>query len=534
MSAAATGGGSAAAAASSSEGAKHVDRILALLQKNQSSAMGAMNPLYINSLDSTGKYTILMYCCLGNDTYYAKCLTRLLKRTDIDVNVTNNAGENALFFAIMGQSYKCLSALLKTPINVNQQRISDGKTPLMIAILNYFALPDSLMENALSYLINNPSIDFSITSSDGLTATDYYYLAAIYHSKDPFSRPTSGSSFFKKATTAAAFMPTTDTATKLSDLKWVGIPSTGTGNYYLLGHGVETVSEERKTLPPGYVLLTLTECGMVSLREHDIFKSISYFSQESTIPLLEKLKSEDESVVAASFEQLKTETGLPLRLYRATDTYPNLMFIPYDPDIYSGVLPIPLNPEKLLTANRSAVKETVTPNARYELSVYPTQNAIDNLAKIVNEFNKDLPSKVNSKWLTVTVKELMEHLGPGVYVYPICRSVPSHQPYIMNMVAHISTKKPHIFSNINKYPRNLPSTTGAFMEHVGPLKETTLNTLRSLYAPVGLTRASSNIQQKKYRVPLPAGGAGIGGYRRHTRNRRVIKRKSQSRKHRRS
>lgn len=276
------------------------------------------------------------------------------------------------------------------------------------------------------------------------------------------------------------------------------------GYYYLMGHGLEQeelVFEKRNTIPAGTVLITLAECGAVSLREDEIIKSIKYFSHPSVLPLLDALKSDDLTIVNAAIQEIIKGYGKTIHVYRPGDLYPNITFIPYDPQIYSGVMRLPLNSGSLLSNNSSSVRHGITNEIRYSKSIFPTN--VDSIE-------------------VLTIKTLMEKFGDGVYIYPNCREISGeynklYKALVQKIREIEEYEETGILRNIYRYPRNL--------EHAAEIYNTMSNGklpykisqfISNLHSPIRLVREKSWIQQDKYK---PAGGAGMGGARRTHRRR---------------
>jgi hypothetical protein len=190
--------------------------------------------------------------------------------------------------------------------------------------------------------------------------------------------------------------------------------------FLISGHGYEKIIpyESRNTLPAGTHLVTMSECGIPS-KAWQLYNIMRAFMDVSNVAVLRDPISNKQRVTALL--NMPIAGGHPgntqLRIYGPGETYP---------DIYSDLY-------AAFPAQGSAAKSGV-----YTFPLDPAtfllqpQFPEDSIARIAGDAKKlDLlysgsifpPKEMQGdRELRVSIKELIEKFGPGVYYYPICRS----------------------------------------------------------------------------------------------------------------
>jgi hypothetical protein len=223
--------------------------------------------------------------------------------------------------------------------------------------------------------------------------------------------------------------------------------------YLILGHGTEKVIDpnEREKLPEGYTLVTYSEAGNASFME-EVCKTLHLFKNLENRELLAN--------PVENRKALEEELNHSVRIYKQGYGIPELNVSPltywdfYNNNIHyyqfniSGIYQFPLaketafdspfynistdNQEKLMTnemirkilgqcpenivyMNWKDFKGPVI-HKLYENALYPPEDELDKMAI----FNPS-PLALGNKF-KISLKSLMEKLGPGIYYYIICRA----------------------------------------------------------------------------------------------------------------
>lgn len=205
--------------------------------------------------------------------------------------------------------------------------------------------------------------------------------------------------------------------------------------FVILGHGTEDIEipfEERDIIPEGYILVTLAQCGAVTVMETvaKFLEAFKYIDPELSSP-------------AAAAESI----GLPVHVYRPGYLYPNLTIkalvdwvedddnhmaiklmksglysYPLDPTLftkpYDTRYPILKNQQAAFRMFGKLPQSLAAPiKALYNDSIFPnSEQAADSLER----------AKMNhaafAKEMTFPLEDFFKAGGPGIYFYIICRS----------------------------------------------------------------------------------------------------------------
>lgn len=224
--------------------------------------------------------------------------------------------------------------------------------------------------------------------------------------------------------------------------------------YLILGHGTEKVVElnEREKLPEGSTLVTYSESGNASFME-EVCKTLHLFKNPENLELLAdpvEHRNELEEELNHSIRIYKPGTGIPeLNISPLTtwDFY-NMKHVKTYQLMKSGVYRFPLteellfdspfykmsNEEQEILLKKQIVNDNIEQCSEsivymnwknfdeeiirkvYEGAIYPSEDVVETIANI-----KSSPSAIGNK-LTISLKTLIEKLGPGIYYYVICRA----------------------------------------------------------------------------------------------------------------
>lgn len=184
--------------------------------------------------------------------------------------------------------------------------------------------------------------------------------------------------------------------------------------FLFLGHGEENPVEfeARRKLPDGYTLVTFAKCG------------VSTYTSKIGAFLEWTKKNQDHSMNPANYSKEIGEVfGVEIRVYRGGDLYPPLIYTPalfhYSlSDMY--LRPSGLHLLPLIVENRMATPIKINKDERLDmpkaLSVYggALYPSADNLID---------KSPVDLLKIKLPIETIFEKFGPGVYYWPICRSI---------------------------------------------------------------------------------------------------------------
>jgi len=181
--------------------------------------------------------------------------------------------------------------------------------------------------------------------------------------------------------------------------------------YLILGHGYEDPVdyESRDIVPSDTYIITFAECGRST--------EIQYAYNLTTL-FLDPTKEEWLKNPLDHEKELQSIIGLSLRIYKPSEPYPKLhtdfytQFLRQGGAVKSGLFKYPLvestfilQPDKT-GPSRIAWNKMNDYDKLYEGSIYP-------------------PKQMRGWGHTSYLKDVIEKFGPGVYYYPICRSVGS-------------------------------------------------------------------------------------------------------------
>lgn len=203
--------------------------------------------------------------------------------------------------------------------------------------------------------------------------------------------------------------------------------------FIVCGHGEEDLLnlEERPVMPIGYTLVLFAECGAVSYLERTVSKTVNAFLDESNA----------EAILYPTKSRLKDLLGSDVHIFRAGDHYPKLktsLFLDWGISedrgkqlvVKSGLYSFPLEGNASDYLKQTTV-DTDTGTARifkdqsqieklYEHAIYPTNKEIDTIFK--TRYGS-IMGIVRHPFIKVTLEKLFEVGGPGVYYWPVCRSI---------------------------------------------------------------------------------------------------------------
>lgn len=209
-------------------------------------------------------------------------------------------------------------------------------------------------------------------------------------------------------------------------------------SFIILGHGEESIVDihERPSIPKGYTLVTLSECGIST-------------TKKEVCPLTEEFSKEENRILFNDPVKYKKEietflNNTPIHIYTAGDHYPELsiqLFLDWKKEDYvsimkSGVYSFPISKEKFMIGEGTTFCErlfkrigpyketfisTTIPHdydamLQYDDSIFPTADTI------IYQVSRKKSIKLLKKACTATLESIFTKCGPGVYYYVICRS----------------------------------------------------------------------------------------------------------------
>ena len=288
-------------------------------------------------------------------------------------------------------------------------------------------------------------------------------------------------------------------------------PTTDPGVFLLAGgHGGELIGK-RDIVPEGRTLVAMAKCGSMLVNADIFHKLAMMFTSPDAAEIKEILLD-----VRTRAEEIEEFLDIPrgtLRIYRAGDSCPRLMFMPVGiqrlPGIIaysnSGVYQLPTLREQLFSSKDSLEMivlgedepiDSGLLDGMYGGSVYPTPAAAKEILRLT-----DSVSEFESL-LTTPVSEIMNHLGAGVYFYAVCRSTLTPLD-VENFVLREYNKDPETVRPL------LIDVPGKFAEIVNrfnpPLAANTAGRIANIMAH----RARSSSERRRVR-------RSSGGYRRVT------------------
>lgn len=296
-----------------------------------------------------------------------------------------------------------------------------------------------------------------------------------------------------------------------------GGPTDSGSIFTILGHGEEELIdiEERNELPPGYTLVTFTECGNVSYHESTINKVITAFLNPANRDILEakstaSLSGLFQSTLNDNVKSHFTKLGIldeTIHVYHSGDKYPKLtckMFLDWrHPTDYSkhvvakaGLYKFPLIGDKASYTEKKPIdivsgsfysSFTNTGDSEvknlYSNAIIPSQ---EELSGILSERSGRYLSEF-SKRLSYPLEKIFEAGGPGVYYWVICRALASSVT-LENYVDVINDKypsvaeryKPYIYRWIDRYDEVAPlMNQNAVNPEIKDTKKTKLQKIRN-------------------------------------------------------
>jgi len=313
--------------------------------------------------------------------------------------------------------------------------------------------------------------------------------------------------------------------------------------FLILGHGQEDVVdfEERPILPAGYTLITIAECGIITLEE-DVCPLVEAFSQDINRPVFLNPNAHKSSIEGFM-------RGKPIHIYRAGMKYPKLeiqFFLDWPTErntkiMKSGTYKFPLSAADFQIGTGSTFSEKMFKMigpyigfmknlpADFDAKLMFDGSILPTTTTVVSEIEKNKSSGTLKSKLTIPLEDVLRVGGPGVYYYVVCRSprlVKSprnlvdtdyglnekrYEPYFISdwpskldeiitlLKENVKTKNYWVKNEINKTIKNYES-----LRIVPLIRQASLNQQRGVASNAGA-----------------AAGAATAGGRRKTRKRRI-------------
>lgn len=316
----------------------------------------------------------------------------------------------------------------------------------------------------------------------------------------------------------------------------------GSDAFLILGHGMEDVVNfnARSTIPPGYTLVTIEECGIVTL-ERDVCPMVEAFSKEENRAIFANPRTNKAAIEGFM-------NGKGIHVYTAGMKYPTLtiqFFLDWPSEHHTkvsktGTYKFPLDPAAFQIGSSGTFHERMFKNIgpykgffeelpadfsadeMFSESIIPT---LENVKGIVARTNSSRQVKDR---LTIPLSDVFTAGGPGVYYYVVCRSpkLVISPEQLMDLVQFEGEKKarytPYFVTDwISKIPEIVPllQENSARTSHwIKAEIDSTLNDYRRMMRVPLIRQASINQQ---------AAAATTGDARRSkSRNRRRAGRKS--------
>ncbi len=303
-----------------------------------------------------------------------------------------------------------------------------------------------------------------------------------------------------------------------ADPRWVGMAApSARPDVYLIegGHGAEEIDwVGRQVLPAGYRLIVLGKSGSMLFHNENRFKLLDQFKN----PLVKRM-IENNPLNAKKF--IENKYKIPVRIYEVGDRIPTLTYIPLANAgaflQHSGIVSLPIRADRDIRETYPLDGNSDTLLQIYRDSLYPIDTTARNFfAANGNDY------RLLEETFSVNVFDIMTRIGPGTYIYLVCRSSTLHFPAEEAFVTHtIHHGLPFGFTeemamNFPEHMRRASASTGVAL------------TPRNLHLEgrIGRVRTLSNVQQIDRIVMLrtlenraragvgagadPAGGAGAG------------------------
>ena len=424
---------------------------------------------------------------------------RLVESEGVDVNGGDLSGYPPIFSAAVYGQDEIVAYLLSKGADPNKAN-DRGTTPLMGAAMNNQA-------SIVRYLLAHGA-DGTLKDIRGMNAADRAYQS---ESKDVLP-----------ILESAGILVQPEKHAQLA--RWIGTPPYNPDpQIYLLAgaHGCEDIGfDDRATLPPGYKLIVYNKSGCLTFVDETYIQLVRLLIKRK--PELDAVAKDNFLHIEDTFEDLKTMLDAPMSLYLPGDKYPNLHYSPFlglkenTMALASGVRKFPID-KTTIFQGKQALKSFPLSGSEDELteiykeSLYPTAETAQ---RIFLENDKNYSHFTTA--LKISVKEVMERLGPGVYIYLACRS-PSCEFPISNIVEKRHKENSEKFGVVAK---NVPGRYEEILTLLGS-KNDPVN--RAVVQKILLTRQKSEEQQAKRgtrNTGKATAGSGTSGGRRKTRRRR--------------
>jgi hypothetical protein len=224
--------------------------------------------------------------------------------------------------------------------------------------------------------------------------------------------------------------------------------------FVILGHGEENILTnftKREQLSPGYILVTLAECGAVTT-EDIVTKFVNAFKQPTNANTF--------ADPIHHTKQIETLLGNTIHIYLEGDFIPNLTvqtFLDWEGShdtklMKSGLYRFPLNPSLFTDPLLKTYPVTIPYSGKipaelpvrelFHESIFPTYDTImKTKLGIISDFKKSV---------TFPLRDILLQGGPGVYYYVICRAPIGFNSSIFNtgLLENNISKKCRNASNI--------------------------------------------------------------------------------------
>lgn len=236
-----------------------------------------------------------------------------------------------------------------------------------------------------------------------------------------------------------------------------------TNIFIINGHGTEKLLKfnDRKTLPSGYTLVTFTQCGNISYLEKTVDKVVTAFMNPDYENILSNPKSDNLKVIFG-----KKFGEEDVYIYREGDKYPPLsceFFLDWEHGsdrtkhymVKSGLYKYPLLGDRSNYLNKKVIDikshffnsfdEDKLDQVKelYSGAIYPSSEDLEKIlsdpdGKFIHRFRKQV---------MLSIDEIFEKGGPGIYYWPVCRGIGDNVVTLNNYTNKVKSKMYYIEKN---------------------------------------------------------------------------------------
>jgi hypothetical protein len=368
-------------------------------------------------------------------------LKRLIEVEKVPVDTLNRLGSTPLFTAVVNSQPDAIRWLVSAGADINILNGRD-RTPLM------GATHEGLEE--MVDLLLSLGADPKKLNVEGLTVADIAY------------KGDKGSLISKFSALGVEVNP----EKHLELAKWLDVPAPRIPQIFVLGggHGCEDIEfDSREVLPDRYKLIVISKCSDVVYFGKEIARLMKMLSDMGTRSQNKRMRERFFSI-EDTFEEFKAAVGLEMSLYLPGDRYPTLMYDPLgqfeDKPIShrSGVFAHPLPKDHMAGADSAFHEFPLTGaadefDAIYDHSIFPTARGAKAVLSLV-----DSNIQRYRRLMTTHLKDIMAHLGPGVYFFVACRFPTCEFRTSRNIIERYkknSTVRPIAFNVVGHYDEAL-------------------------------------------------------------------------------